>query len=115
MNPSKQLWRSASLVAIDFEGSGAQERENEQILEIAVIRLMDGRSDMATAFTTRIDPGRPIPTRPWISPGLSGTALRGQPTLADVHADLITRQAGTYLVGQNVAVDWRPLRRRYLT
>jgi DNA polymerase-3 subunit epsilon len=105
-------WHAARLVAVDLEGSGAQDRDQEQILEIAAIRLLGGRPEMATAFTTLIDPQRTIPARRWISPGLAGTALLGQPTLDAVRRDLLARLTGTYLVGHNVRVDWRLLRQQ---
>jgi DNA polymerase-3 subunit epsilon len=106
-----QPWHTANLVALDLEGSGAQERDQEQILEIAAVRLRDGHPDMATAYTTGIDPGRTIPARPWISPGLADTALRGQPTLDDIRPALLARLNGAWLVGHNIAVDWRLLHR----
>lgn len=106
-------WREATnLVALDLEGSGAQDGDHEAILEIAAIRLIAGRPDTATAYTTLIDPGRPIPARPWISPGLAGTALSGAPSLDEVEPQLARRLAGTYLVGHNIGVDWRLLHRR---
>jgi DNA polymerase-3 subunit epsilon len=108
---ANQPWHTANLVALDLEGSGAQERHEEQILEIAVIRLVDGQPDTATAYTTCLDPGRSIPAKPWISPGLSGLALQGQPTLAEIGDALLARLQGTYLVGHNVGVDWRLLHR----
>lgn len=111
VTPAQQPWHAAPLVALDLEGSGAQERDDEQILEIAAIRLVDGQPDMATAYTTCLDPGRPIPAKPWISPGLSGLALQGQPTLAQTRGDLLTRLGGVYLVGHNIGVDWRLLHR----
>lgn len=106
-----QPWHTANLVALDLEGSGAQERDDEQVLEIAAIRLVNGRPDMATAYTTCLDPGRPIPARPWISPGLAGLALRGQPPFAEIRDTLLARLQSTYLVGHNVSVDWRLLHR----
>lgn len=111
VTPAQQPWHAAPLVALDLEGSGAQERDDEQILEIAAIRLVDGRPDMVTAYTTCLDPGRPIPAKPWISPGLSGLALQGQPILAQIRGDLVARLGGVYLVGHNVGVDWRLLHR----
>ncbi|GAA0587675.1 hypothetical protein GCM10010172_85810 [Paractinoplanes ferrugineus] len=106
-----QPWHAANLVALDLEGSGAQEHHDEQILEIAAIRLVAGRPDMTTAYTTCLDPGRPIPAKPWISPGLAGLALQGQPAFTDIRDALLTRLHGTYLVGHNVGVDWRLLHR----
>ncbi|MCM4081872.1 3'-5' exonuclease [Paractinoplanes hotanensis] len=66
---------------------------------------------MATAYTTGIDPGRAIPARPWISPGLAGTALSGQPTLDGIRPALHARLTGAWLVGHNISVDWRLLHR----
>lgn len=106
-------WRQASnLVALDLEGSGAQDRGQEAILEIAAVRLVDGRPDETTAYATRVDPGRAIPARSWISPGLAGRVPVGTPTMAAVERELTGRLAGVYLVGHNVAVDWRLLRHR---
>lgn len=106
-------WRDATnLVALDLEGSGAQDGAQEAILEIAAVRLVDGRPDRATAYATRVDPGRVIRARPWISPGLAGRAPAGTPSIAGVGVELARRLAGVYLVGHNVTVDWRLLHRR---
>jgi DNA polymerase III epsilon subunit-like protein len=107
-----QPWRAAPLVAIDLEGSGAQDGPDEAILEIAAIRLLDGVPDTATACTTLINPGRPIPQRPWISPGLNAAALAEAPTLTMVEPELARRLNGRILVGHNINVDWRLLHRR---
>ncbi|BEL05824.1 hypothetical protein Q0Z83_040150 [Actinoplanes sichuanensis] len=111
MTTENPPWHTVNLVALDLEGSGAQERDQEQILEIAAVRLLDGHPDMATAYTTGIDPGRTIAARPWISSGLAGTALHGQPTLDDIRPALLPRLNSAWLVGHNIAVDWRLLHR----
>ena len=100
------------LVAIDLEGSGAQDRDDEAILEIALVPITGGQPDMTTAYCTLINPQRPIPRRPWISPGLTDDALRTAPTIAAVEPELARRINGKYLVGHNVRVDWQLLRRR---
>ncbi|WP_179855483.1 3'-5' exonuclease [Paractinoplanes atraurantiacus] len=99
-------------MAVDLEGSGAQDGDDEDILEIAVVRLVEGRPEVTTAYATLIDPGRPIPARPWISPGLAGDALAGAPRLDVVAPQLAGRLDGAYLVGHNVGVDWRLIHRR---
>ncbi|RSM73117.1 3'-5' exonuclease [Actinoplanes sp. ATCC 53533] len=100
------------LVAIDLEGSGAQERDHEAILEIALVPLIGWQPDMTAAYCTLINPQRPIPRRPWISPGLTDDALRTAPTIEAVSPEIVRRIRGKYLVGHNIGVDWRLLRRR---
>jgi DNA polymerase-3 subunit epsilon/exodeoxyribonuclease X len=43
MNRLDAPWHEADLVAFDLEGSGAQDRDNEAILEIALVPLRAGR------------------------------------------------------------------------
>jgi DNA polymerase III subunit epsilon len=111
-DPGK-AWTDASLVALDLEGSGAQDHENEAILEIAVVPLAAGQPDTAAAYTTLINPGRRIPRHPWISPGLTNTALAAAPAPVEVEPELVRRINGRILVGHNVGVDWRLLHRRH--
>ena len=69
------------LVAIDLEGSGAQDRDNEAILEIALVPIIGWQPDTGGAYCTLVNPQRPIPRRPWISPGLIDETLRKHPRL----------------------------------
>jgi DNA polymerase-3 subunit epsilon/exodeoxyribonuclease X len=108
-----KAWAGASLVALDLEGSGAQDHEDEAILEIAVVPLTARQPDTAAAYTTLINPGRRIPRRPWISPGLTNTALASAPLPAEVEPELARRINGRILVGHNIGVDWRLLHRRH--
>jgi DNA polymerase-3 subunit epsilon/exodeoxyribonuclease X len=100
------------LVALDLEGSGAQDRENEAILEIALVPIVNWQPDMTLAYCTLINPGRPIAQRPWISPGLTNGVLQAAPPLAAVEPELARRINGKYLVGHNIGVDWRLLHLR---
>jgi DNA polymerase-3 subunit epsilon len=100
------------LVALDLEGSGAQDREHEAILESALVPITDWLPDMASAYCTLINPERPIPQRPWISPGLTNAVLRTAPLLPEVEPELARRINGKHLVGHNIGVDWRLLHQR---
>ncbi|HEX5287580.1 MAG TPA: hypothetical protein VFX25_01820 [Streptosporangiaceae bacterium] len=42
MNSFTGDWTAAPLAALDLEGSGAQDHDNEAILEIAVVRRISG-------------------------------------------------------------------------
>ncbi|MDR7277723.1 3'-5' exonuclease [Catenuloplanes atrovinosus] len=108
-------WFHAPLAALDLEGTGGQDKDHEAILEIATVRLIDGRPDYNTAFHTLINPGRPVPHRPWISPGITDADLTTAPTTAEVGARLKPMVHGCYLVGHNVRVDWKLLHRHYPT
>lgn len=104
-------WHAAPLVALDLEGSGAQDRAAEAILEIAAVALTAGRPDLSDTFSTVVNPGRVVAPRPWISPTLTGQALAAAPRIDDIAAELAARINGRYLVGHNIRVDWRLLRR----
>lgn len=47
---ASRTWRAAPLVALDLEGTGAQDGTDEAILEIAAVRIEDGSPDLATAY-----------------------------------------------------------------
>jgi DNA polymerase-3 subunit epsilon/exodeoxyribonuclease X len=100
------------LVALDLEGSGAQDRDQEAILEIALVPIVDWQPDLASAYCTLINPERAIPLRPWISPGLTNAVLRNAPPFAEVEPELARRINGKCLVGHNIGVDWRLIHRR---
>jgi DNA polymerase III subunit epsilon len=110
---SADEWTTAPLVALDLEGSGAQDHDDEAILEIAVVPLVAGQPDTTATYSTLINPRRRIPQRPWISPGLTNTALAAAPTPAEVEPELASRINGRILVGHNIGVDWRLLHRRH--
>jgi DNA polymerase III epsilon subunit-like protein len=106
-------WSTAPLVALDLEGSGAQDRDDEAILEIAIVTLTGGQPDIAGAYSTLINPGRKIPRRPWISPGLTSNVLADAPSPPEIEPELARRVNGQVIVGHNVGVDWRLLHRRH--
>ncbi|MCP2342970.1 3'-5' exonuclease [Actinomadura rupiterrae] len=104
-------WKRAPLVALDLEGTGAQDRDQEAILEIALVPMHDGQPRPDRAFHTLINPERHVPSRPWISPGLTNAALAQAPTFEQIAPQLTNRINGAVLVGHNIGVDWRLLRR----
>jgi len=109
--PDDIPWYEADLIALDLEGTGAQDRENEAILEIALVPIVGGEPRVDQAYETLLNPGRHVPQRPWISPGLTNDALAAAPKLADVATEITSRINGRYLVGHNINVDWRLLHR----
>jgi DNA polymerase-3 subunit epsilon len=105
-------WLEADLVALDLEGSGAQDREDEAILEVATVPIIAGRPSIEEAYCSLVNPQRSIPNLPWISPGLTDAVLRDAPSIEKIQPDLAKRIDGRIIVGHNVNVDWRLLHRR---
>lgn len=106
-------WTEAPLCALDLEGTGAQDKEHEAILEVAVVPIVDGSPDLSSAYESLVNPGRPVPRRPWISPGLTDGALSAAPSPAQVGPELEARVNGQYMVGHNVSVDWKLVHLRH--
>lgn len=69
--------------------------------------VTDGQPDMPNAYCTLVNPQRSVPRRPWISPGLTTSALAHAPTITDIEPELARQLNGTYIVGHNVGVDQR--------
>ena len=86
--------------------------DDEVILEIAVVPITAGQPDISAGYSTLINPGRNIPRRHWISPGLTTAVLAAAPHPAEVQPELARWVNGHAVVGHNVAVDWRLLHRR---
>ena len=72
-------WKNAPLVALDLEGTGAQDRDNEAILEIAVVPITGGRPSLANSYSTLVSPGRPAPRKPPWPQAVSRTVPSGTP------------------------------------
>jgi len=106
-------WTEAPLCAFDLEGTGGQDRENEAILEVAAVPIVAGSPDLSSAYESPVNPGRPVPRRPWISPGLTDEVLGEAPSLAQVGPELDARVNDRYMVGHNIGVDWKLLHLRH--
>lgn len=101
------------IVAIDLEGTGPQDADDEAILEIALVPLAaDLEPDMTSAFTTLLNPGRLLSERTWISPGITDATLSCAPLLRHVQPQVAALIDGAHLVGHSVRVDWNLLRRK---
>jgi DNA polymerase III epsilon subunit-like protein len=104
-------WRQATnLVATDLEGDG-ESGDAAAMLEFAAVPLVNGVPALASAFSTLINPQRPVARRPWMSPGITGRALELAPTLKQVAPKIASRLTGAYVIGHNIGEDWALLHR----
>ncbi|GIH69138.1 3'-5' exonuclease [Sphaerimonospora thailandensis] len=107
-----QRWEQTPMVALDLEGSGSQDHDDEAILEIALVPMAVGRPALDQGWHSLVNPGRRIPRRPWTSPGLTNEILAQAPPWNAVEPAVRDRVQAAIIVGHNVRVDWRLLHRR---
>ena len=89
-------------VAIDLETTGLDPRR-DAIVEIAAVPFLDGRS--GPAYTTHVDPGRPIPPESVRLHGITDSMVSGSPMIRDVLPRLDAVCGGHVLVGYGVGFD----------
>jgi hypothetical protein len=65
MTPGTQHdWTAAPLVDLDLEGSGAQDHDDEAILEIAIVPVIAGHPETASPRRSSNSPQAVSPTAP---------------------------------------------------
>jgi len=99
---SLESLRAEGFVAIDLETTGLDPRR-DAIVEIAAVPFLDGRS--GPAFTTHVNPGRPIPPDSVRVHGITDSMVAGFPMIGDVLPRLDAVCGGHVLVGYGVGFD----------
>lgn len=105
---SNVVWKDRAYVVVDLEGTGAQHREKEGIVEIAIVHIRNGQID-TNIYERRFNPGITIP--PWISRihGIRNSDVDSLPSLEE-HENELLRELGEHaLVAHNASVERRLL------
>lgn len=92
---SATRWPGADLVFLDFEGTGT-DPHSERIVEATFFRLGE------EPFTTRINPGIPIPPEATAVHGITDEDVRHAPSFAMLAPRIQALIAGATLVGYNL-------------
>ncbi len=110
-NEYSKKWTELEYVVLDLEGTGAQHREREGIVDIAGILVKDGAVTQEH-FSYLLNPEISIP--PFISRihGITDRDVQGKPPLAEVKNDILAFFDGRILVSHNAPVERRVLRFR---
>ncbi len=92
-------------VVVDVETTGATPSEGDRVTEIAAVEVTGGR--VGEAFSSLVDPGRPIPD--WISrmTGITEEMVADAPPFEEVAGEVRARLEGRVFVAHNVPFDWR--------
>lgn len=102
-------WSNSNFIVLDLEGTGAQHKEKEGIVEIAAIQIND-KQLTSNYYYKLLNPEIDIP--PMISRihGLKNKDLENEPIFDIVKIELLDFLNNKILVGHNVNVDYRLLK-----
>jgi DNA polymerase III epsilon subunit family exonuclease len=102
-------WGNSNFIVLDLEGTGAQHKEREGIVEIAAIQI-NNKQLTSNYFYKLLNPQIDIP--PMISRihGLKNKDLENEPIFDSVKIELFDFLNNKILLGHNVNVDYRVLK-----
>ena len=97
-------------VVFDTETTGL-DPERDEIVQLAAVRLVNGRRVESEVFETLVDPGRAIPPGSTDVHGITEAMVRGAPGIAEAGARFHRFARGAVLVAHNAPFDLAFLRR----
>ncbi len=100
---SEQPLFAQPVVVIDTETTGLIPELGHRVIEIAAVRLENGRE--TAQFSTLLNPGRPLDPAASRVSGITNADLVGQPAFAEMSAQLLTLIDGALLVAHNAPFD----------
>jgi DNA polymerase-3 subunit epsilon len=102
-------WWNSNFIVLDLEGTGAQHREREGIVEIAAIQI-NNKQLTSNYYYKLINPQIDIPSMISRIHGLKNKDLESEPAFDTIKVELFDFLNNKILVGHNVNVDYRLLK-----